>query len=140
MTTTLAIGRFLVATLTLAGCGDDSPQQETSRRAPPPPWQRTEARADCADFDLMRRPHFGDLHVHTSYSADASIFGTRTGPRDAYSFATGGEISLSDAVEQQTRRARIDRVLDFAAVTDHAEWLGEVRLCSDPASPVYDIG
>jgi Protein of unknown function (DUF3604) len=106
--------------------------------AAPPPWQRTETREPCASFDLFRAPFFGDLHIHTRFSADAYIFGTRVGPRDAYAFATGSAIPFSDDDEGQTRSARIDRPLDFAAVTDHSEFFGEVRLCDTPGSPVDD--
>jgi len=106
---------------------------------PPVPWQRTEERAPCAAFDPLRQPLFGDLHVHTRFSADASIFGTKVGPRDAYAFAQGGSIALSDDDEQPTRSARLDRPLDFAAVTDHAEFFGEVNLCLTPGSPLYDV-
>jgi len=106
--------------------------------ASPPPWERTEVRAPCSDFSRLRTPYFGDLHIHTSYSADAYIFGTRVLPNDAYGFATGQAIALSDDDEQQTRSATIDRPLDFAAVTDHAEWFGEVELCTMVGSPVYD--
>jgi hypothetical protein len=106
--------------------------------ATPGPWARTETREPCADPAPLRRPYFGDLHVHTRYSADAYIFGTRGGPRDAYAFAQGGEITLADDAEEQTRTARIERPLDFAAVTDHSEFFGEVDLCSTPGSLVYD--
>jgi hypothetical protein len=107
-------------------------------RAAPPPWQRTETRAPCASFALLRQPFFGDLHIHTRFSADAYIYGTRVGPRDAYAFATGSAIPFADDDEAQTRSGRIDRPLDFAAVTDHAEFFGEVRLCDTVGSPVYD--
>ncbi|HWP64279.1 MAG TPA: DUF3604 domain-containing protein, partial [Candidatus Limnocylindria bacterium] len=109
-----------------------------ARGASPGPWARTEEREPCADPAPLRRPYFGDLHVHTSLSADAYIYGTRTGPRDAYGFARGEEITLSDDNEEQTRTARIDRALDFMAVTDHAEFFGEVDLCATPGSLVYD--
>ncbi len=104
-----------------------------------PPWQRTETREPCGSSTPLRQPFFGDLHVHTHYSADAYIFGTRIGPRDAYAFAKGGTIPVADVNEQQTRSATIDRTLDFMAVTDHAEFFGEVDLCSTPGSPVFDI-
>src|ERR1051325_5427586 len=103
-----------------------------------PPWQRTESRAPCTSFDPLRAPYFGDLHIHTRFSADAYIFGTRVGPPDAYAFARGAQIVLADDNERQTRSARRDRPLDFAAVTDHSEFFGEVLLCSTPGSPVYD--
>ncbi len=107
-------------------------------RPAPPPWQRTEARQPCTSSDLFRTPYFGDLHIHTRFSADAYIFGTRVGPRDAYAFAQGAAIPFADDDEMQTRSSRIDRPLDFAAVTDHSEFFGEVRICDTPESSVYD--
>ena len=104
-----------------------------------PPWERTETRAPCASFAPLRQPYFGDLHVHTRYSADAYIFGTRVGPRDAYAFARGATIPIVDEMEAATRSATIDRPLDFMAVTDHAEFFGEVDLCATPGSPVFDV-
>src|SRR5262249_7982214 len=121
------------------------PPTATATSARPTPtrapglFQRTEERAPRANFSVLRSAFFGDLHVHTRFSADAHIFGTRTGPRDAYAFARGAELPIADDDEQQTRRARIERPLDFTAVTDHSEFFGEVLLCSTPGSPVYDI-
>jgi hypothetical protein len=124
------------------GCGDDD---QRSAATPPPvqgafpaPWQRTESREPCAEFHPLRAPYFGDLHVHTRVSADATIFGTKVGPRDAYAFARGAPIAVSDENEQPTRSARLSRPLDFTAVTDHSEWFGEVRVCTTPGTAVYD--
>jgi len=103
------------------------------------PIARTEARAPCADRDPLRRPFFGDLHVHTAFSQDASTQGTRNGPREAYRFARGEEIGIQPYRGAEPLRAlRLARPLDFAAVTDHAEQLGEVSICRDPTLPGYD--
>jgi len=106
--------------------------------ATPPPWPRTEARADCAAHDPLRQPFFGDLHVHTSFSHDAYIRATRTDPRAAYRFARGDAVTLPDGSGALTRVVSIDRPLDFAAVTDHAEFIGETRSCITPGHPAFD--
>ena len=97
-------------------------------------------REPCAHHDPLRQVFFGDLHTHTAFSLDALGRGGFQTPDDAYRFARGEEIGLSpvDAEGRPTRTARLERPLDFAAVTDHSEWLGEVAVCTDPSSPVYD--
>ena len=99
-----------------------------------------ETREPCAHRDAERRPFFGDLHVHTAYSQDASTQGTRTTPRDAYRFARGEALGIQpfDAEGRPLRSVRLDRPLDFAAVTDHAEQIGEVRVCRTPGLPGHD--
>lgn len=101
---------------------------------------RPSERTACADRDPLRRPYFGDLHVHTRYSFDAASYDVRTGPDDAYRFAKGEPIDLPpyDAEGRATRTLRLARPLDFAAVTDHAELLAATSLCKDPSSPGYD--
>ncbi len=101
-------------------------------------FERTEERAPCEDHRPIKRPLFGDLHVHTSYSFDSFVSSQRNDPWAAYRYARGEEIVLPNEEAEQVVRARLERPLDFTAVTDHAEFLGPVELCtSDPWSLAY---
>lgn len=66
-----------------------------------------------------RNAFFGDLHVHTTYSFDAFVFGTLATPYDAYRYARGEAIKHPGGFDVQLRKP-----LDFYAVTDHAIFLG----------------
>lgn len=75
---------------------------------------------------------FGDLHVHTTNSFDAFIFGTRTDANDAYRFAKGEAIDNGAG-----DKIKLDGPpLDFYAVTDHGEYLGVVPALRDRSSPL----
>ena len=103
-------------------------------------FERTEEREPCEDHTPLRNAYFGDLHVHTTLSFDANALGVRTTPRDAYRFARGERLGLQpfDATGNARRSAKLARPLDFAAVTDHAEMLGEVRICGTPGAAGSD--
>jgi len=94
----------------------------------------------CRVRDPLRLPFFGDTHVHTAFSQDAATQGTRNLPADAYRFARGEPIGIQpyDAAGEPGRTLRLARPLDFAIVTDHAEQLGEVHICSTPGLPGHD--
>ena len=65
------------------------------------------------------RVYFGDTHLHSAFSTDAGMFGTRLGPDEAYQFARGEEVISNTGL-----RVRLQRPLDFLVVADHSENLG----------------
>jgi hypothetical protein len=83
-----------------------------------------------------RNAYFGDLHVHTELSFDASAFGTTATPADAYRYAQGEAIKHPGGFEVQ-----LAQPLDFYGVTDHAIFLGLINQAADTSTPVsqYDF-
>jgi len=100
----------------------------------------TEEREPCSDYRATRQPFFGDTHVHTSRSQDASTQDTRTTPAEAYRFAKGEALDIQpfDAEGRSLRRVQLERPLDFAAITDHANQIGEVHICTTPGAVGHD--
>jgi hypothetical protein len=72
-----------------------------------------------AGRDFPTRPLFGDTHLHTSFSMDAGAFGARLGPKEAYRFARGEEVTSSTG-----QPAKLSRPLDFLVVADHSDNMG----------------
>jgi hypothetical protein len=62
---------------------------------------------------------WGDAHLHTTFSFDAGLFGTRLTPDDAFRFARGEEVVSTTGVP-----AKLRHPLDFLVVTDHSNYLG----------------
>jgi len=125
----IAVGGVLLG---LAACSSDRPGEVA---APPPadgaPIAEREA---AAPRNPLKNAYFGELHLHTAYSLDAYIFGNAINdPFVAYRFARGEAVALPTGVEK-----RIVAPLDFAAITDHAEALGEYELCTNPETSGYD--
>lgn len=79
------------------------------------------------DSNSNMNAYFGDLHVHTKYSFDAFIFGTKATPDDAYKYAKGNTIKHPLGFDMQ-----LEDPLDFYAVTDHAAWLGMLPAYANP--------
>ena len=131
-TTSRRLLAALAASFLLGGASSAGPSE------PVPEGGTT--REPCADRDSQRRPFFGDLHVHTVFSLDASTMGTRNRPADAYRYAQGERIGIQPYAEDGSpkRGVRLERPLDFAAVTDHAELFGEWKICNTPGLPGHD--
>ncbi len=136
-----------IAIFAVLGCGQAA--GEESIRPAPSPLSRaddgplvaySELRMPCRERNPLRNAYFGDLHVHSAYSFDAYGNGTRTTPEDAYDFARGRPIELPpyDGDGNPFARVSINQPLDFMAVTDHAEYFGEMTQCLDPENAGYD--
>ena len=78
-----------------------------------------------------KNAYFGDLHVHSSYSFDAFLFGVRAEPDDAYRFAQGASLDHVGGFEMKLKSP-----LDFFSVTDHGVMLGHYRAMADPNHPL----
>ena len=96
-------------------CGDKPPAAtatgESCASLPAPP---------AIPSNPLKEAYFGEQHLHTQYSLDAFLGGEALTPDGAYKFAQGAEVEVSGI------KFRIDQPLDWAAVTDHAEYLGEM--------------
>jgi len=101
-----------------------------------PAIQKEQARIVAAEAraptNPLRDAYFGETHVHTAYSLDAYLGGARLTPDAAYRFAQGEKMTVNGQPH------RIVEPLDFAAVTDHAEYLGEMYSTMVAGAPGHD--
>ncbi len=109
--------------------GDEAPAPATPQAAEASPIEAKEA---AVTENPLKDAYFGETHVHTSYSLDAYIGGARLAPDDAYRFAKGETVTLND------QQHNIVKPLDFAAVTDHAEYIGEMYTTQVSGAPGHD--
>ncbi len=80
----------------------------------------------------LKEAYFGETHLHTSYSLDAYIGGNRLTPSDAYRYAKGEPVVVDgNAISRR-------RPLDFTAVSDHAEYIGEMYSTMVEGAPGHD--
>ncbi|MEM7081013.1 MAG: DUF3604 domain-containing protein [Pseudomonadota bacterium] len=128
--------RWLV-TLVIATACSERTEVEISESIPPPTSEVADISCDNASAQNVAL--FGDVHVHTSFSFDAAANSTGATPADANRYARGEAIPFFPIDDQgnPAGTAQIDRPLDFLAVTDHGEFLGERAICRTEGSPKY---
>lgn len=85
-----------------------------------------------AEPNPLRDAYFGETHMHTMFSLDAYIGDNRQSPDMAYRFAKGEAFDIHGETQQLTRP------LDFAAVTDHSEYIGEMYSTIVEGAPGHD--
>ncbi|MBI1197951.1 MAG: DUF3604 domain-containing protein [Phenylobacterium sp.] len=117
-----------------------APQAEPARPAAaaspkPAPKPAAKAAAHLPGYNPDRNAYFGDLHVHTYLSNDAYISSVRRTPDDAYRYARGEAIGHAAGGMVRLENGP----LDFAAVTDHSEYLSAVREAARPDSPLSKL-
>lgn len=147
---TLRIAAVIVAITVTAACSDNQAERREHARN----YYRTTntlipATNEIIEFAGSAKPaqyrpapnpernaYFGDLHVHTTFSFDASAFGTTATPEDAYRYAQGEPITHPGGFEVQ-----LAQPLDFYAVTDHAVFLGLINEAADTSTAFskYDL-
>ena len=118
----------LMSVLALAACGGKPP----AATAPVAKAPAAAPAQPAIPSNPLKEAYFGETHLHTAYSLDAYLGGTRLTPGDAYRFARGEEMEVNG------EKVKIDRPLDFAAVTDHAEYLGEMYSTMVEGAPGHD--
>lgn len=148
-------GHLVLLSLMLAACGGERQQQKPEQDSTAPsassevtateqattkgPSAGMEAAVKEISRDTLPEVadnvYFGNFHVHTSYSFDAVTNGATTTPADAYRWAKGEAIPAGVLGGE----LRIERPLDFYAVSDHAEYLGVFKKMYDPESPLSKL-
>lgn len=79
-----------------------------------------EQQEEDAPSNPLKTAYFGETHMHTKFSLDAYIGGNRMSPADSLQFAQGQEKMINGQMH------KLHRPLDFAATTDHSEYIGEM--------------
>jgi hypothetical protein len=67
------------------------------------------------------RPLFGDQHLHTGWSVDAGMIGTRLDPETAVRFARGEQVNSTTG-----QPVRLSRPLDWVVISDHSDGMGTI--------------
>ena len=80
----------------------------------------------------LKNAYFGETHMHTKYSLDAYIGGNRMSPLDSLQFAQGQEKTINGQLH------KLHRPLDFAATTDHSEYIGEMYTTLEAEAPGHN--
>ena len=125
------IGVVVAVLLGLTACGGLTPEEssdtnQVDRAAQP------ESVGSVGQANPLRDAYFGETHMHTAYSLDAYIGGARLTPSDAYRFAKGEAVTVDGKAHQSKRP------LDFVAVSDHAEYIGEMYSTMVEGAPGHD--
>ena len=111
-----AIGLALMCCASLGVAAQDAPPAASATKGIQP------VKPDYSPYPDQKFPnrvYWGVAHIHTGYSFDAGMFGITLTPDDLFKAARGGEVVVDNG-----QRFKLDRPLDWLAITDHAEYMG----------------
>ena len=117
--------------LSMTACGKPAPKQ-SEETGQVDGAARSESAGSSGQANSLRTAYFGETHMHTAYSLDAYIGGARLTPSEAYRFAKGEAVTVDGKTHQR------QRPLDFVAVSDHAEYIGEMYSTMVEGAPGHD--
>ena len=106
---------IILLTATGSGMAQEAAKEQLGAPEPGPNLQYS----PYVDQNFPDRVLWGATHIHTSLSADAGLMGVTLGPADMFRYALGEVVTINTGLQ-----VRMDRPLDWFAVTDHAEYLG----------------
>ena len=112
---TLVISTLLIATENCAA-------QEAAKEQLTAPVQgpnQNQQYSPFVDQNFPDRVLWGVTHIHTALSADAGLMGVTLGPADLFRYARGEVVTINTGLQ-----VRLERPLDWIAITDHAEYMG----------------
>lgn len=92
---------------------------QTSPQSTPQLADHTQPYSPYVDLRYPTHVYWGETHLHTAFSPDAGLVGTRLDPNDAFCFARGEELLSSTG-----QPVRLERPYDWMVVSDHSEYLG----------------
>ena len=95
-TKTILAAALMCASLALPALADVDVKKEDLNKT-----ERNYSPAVGQHFPL--RVYWGDTHLHTSYSTDASMAGATLGPEEAYRFARGEEVTSHLPLDRQRK-------------------------------------
>lgn len=119
---------LLFFTLFTTACSSETNQQATDEAQ-----SKVAGKVAATNSIKGQNAYFGDLHIHTSWSFDAFVFNVKIDPNDAYQFGKGEAIDHIGG-----NKIKINRPLDFMAVTEHAEYMGLYLQLTDKTAGLAD--